>query len=145
MKAAPERASEPGLMICDQLLEDAVDALIVVGPDGEIQYLNENAERLFGYASSEILGGPVETLLPHEEPRDLLLDKRALDLAGRRKDGGKFPVEVSLAPLPDGFTVASIRERGAVPTRVDQGVSRAILAVVAVQVLINLVLYLLLV
>src|SRR5882724_2774032 len=108
------------------LLEAAPDAMIVVGPDGRIVLVNSQAEKVFGYRREELLGQPVEILIPDRfrevHPQLLggyLADPRArpmgmgLDLFGRRKDGAEFPVEISLAPM-DGeggrLVTAAIRD-----------------------------------
>src|SRR5262249_13352017 len=82
--------------------------------------------RMFGYEHDELLGQPVELLVPSAE-RDAHAAKRAgyashpvtrpmgsgLDLHGRRKSGDEFPVEISLSPVPsDGqtFVIAIVRD-----------------------------------
>jgi protein-histidine pros-kinase len=108
------------------LLEAAPDAMVIVGQDGRIQLVNGQAERLFGYQREELVGEPVERLVParyregHPERRTgYFADPRArpmgagLDLHGLRKDGTEFPAEISLAPMPtpDGTLVtAAIRD-----------------------------------
>lgn len=95
------------------LLEYAPDAIIVVDGSGTITVANEETERLFGYPRAELIGRPVELLLPadarrrHREHRDRFLAfsngrrrmGRDLTLRGRRRDGTEFPIEVSLGPL----------------------------------------------
>lgn len=107
------------------LLEAAPDAMVIVDGDGRIVLVNAQVERLFGYARAELVGRPVEMLVPERfaahtrfragylhEPRT-----RPMGLAGnltaRRKDGSEFPVEISLAPLEteDGLLVsAAVRD-----------------------------------
>jgi PAS domain S-box-containing protein len=108
------------------IVESAPDAMVIVGPDGRIALVNRQTEKLFGYASAELLGHPVEILVPdrfrdrHPKHRDGFFgDPKArpmgagLDLYGVRKDGSEFPVEISLSPLEiqDGTLVsAAIRD-----------------------------------
>lgn len=95
-----------------QLLESAPDAIIEVDADGTIVLLNGITEQLFGYSQEELLGQSVERLVP-DELRERHARHRAkyaanpvtrpmgsgLDLYGRRKDGTRFPVEISLSPV----------------------------------------------
>jgi PAS domain S-box-containing protein len=105
-----------------QLVDSAPDALILVGPDGGIRLVNRRAEELFGYERSELVGQPVDLLVPehfraaHAGHRRgyLTAPKRRpmgseLELFGRRRDGSEFPVEISLSPIaaPEGTLVAA--------------------------------------
>jgi len=106
-----------------ELLEAAPDAIIEVDQEGRILLLNLATERQFGYSREELLGQPVEILVPdalrggHAQHRT---DYRAhpatrpmgsgLALQGRRKNGSSFPVEISLSPVKseEGFRVTAI-------------------------------------
>lgn len=90
----------------------APDALVVTDGEGRILYVNATAEQIFGYEPTELLGRPVEVLLP-ERLRSMHRSHRShyvraptnrpmgtgLVLFGRRRDGHEFPVEVSLNAL----------------------------------------------
>lgn len=94
------------------LFQYATSAILIVNHQGQIVRLNPAAERLFGYAPEELIGRPIEVLIPkrfarvHERHRD---DYRGsprarpmgtgIDLYALRKDGTEFPVEVSLSPF----------------------------------------------
>jgi protein-histidine pros-kinase len=94
------------------LLESMPDAIVMANLTGRIVLANGQAGKLFGYGAEELVGQPVEVLLPgrfrgaHVGHRaDYLQQPRAramgagLDLRGIRKDGTEFPVEISLSPL----------------------------------------------
>lgn len=94
------------------LLESSPDAIVIVDQAGRIVLVNGQAEELFGYARAQLMGAPVELLVPerfretHVGERDAYLEapKRrtmgaGLELTARRSDGSVFPVEVSLSPL----------------------------------------------
>lgn len=93
------------------LLESAPDAIVAVDEKGRLVLVNSQTEKLFGYTKNEILGRPLEILIPARflpdqpnnpesffaKPRTPL--EEGLTLFGLRKDGSEFPVEISLSPL----------------------------------------------
>jgi PAS domain S-box-containing protein len=137
----PDRRFEP-------LLEYAPDAVVVVDRTGRIVLVNAQTERLFGYSRRELLGEPLETLLP-ERFRDRHVLRRdeyvaephsrpmglGLELAGRRRDGSEFPADISLSAVEtaDGPVVAAfVRDDTGRRERVEQerelAARRAVLA-----------------
>jgi PAS domain S-box-containing protein len=108
------------------LLELVPDAIVIINETGHIVLFNAQAETMFGYASDDVIGQPIEMLLPGRF-RDAHVERRAgyirtprvrpmgqgLELYGLRSDGAEFPVEISLSPLQtaEGTLVsASIRD-----------------------------------
>jgi PAS domain S-box-containing protein len=94
------------------LLESAPDGIVVVDAQGTIVIVNSQTERLFGYTRQELIGQPVELLIPERvrahhmgERRGYTADPKLRPmgagraLSGRAKSGEEFPVEISLSPL----------------------------------------------
>lgn len=108
------------------VLDAAPDAMIVVDDSGTIRYANRQVSALFGYAHDDIIGGPVELLMPeryrarHADHRNHFVANlrvrsmgQGLELYGRRADGSEFPVEISLSPIDAGarpLIAAAIRD-----------------------------------
>ena len=97
----------------ETLLETAPDAIVEVDSNGKLVMLNAAVDRLFGYKREELIGFPVEILIPeamrhsHVKHRGDYMDHPGtrpmgigMELLARRKDGSEFPVEVSLSPVP---------------------------------------------
>lgn len=107
----------------EQLLNSAPDAVIIVDAQGCIVLVNRQVEVMFGYTREEMLGQPIEMLMP-ERFRGAHLSYRerytsaprvrpmgvGMELIGMRKDGSEFPIEVSLSPMEteQGLQVVSI-------------------------------------
>ena len=94
------------------LLESAPDAMVILNERSEIMLINAQTERMFGYRREALIGRSVEVLIPerlrghHENDRERHFltpnvsgSGAGLELWGRRKDGGEFPIEVSLSPM----------------------------------------------
>jgi PAS domain S-box-containing protein len=108
------------------LLDSVPDAMVIADDGGTILHVNAMAERLFGHPRDQIVGRPVELLLParfralHQvhrsgyqaapRPRPMGL---GLDLSGLRMDGSEFAAEISLSPIEvDGkpCVIAAVRD-----------------------------------
>ncbi|MBN0043720.1 PAS domain S-box protein [Streptomyces actuosus] len=126
-------------MVFRGLLEAAPDAMVIVDDTGVIKLVNAQTEAMFGYRREELLGHPVELLMPyrfraqHTGHRDGYAANRqvrpmgaGLELHGLRKDGTEFPVEISLSPLEtaDGLLVSAavrdVSDRKAVEARINE-------------------------
>ena len=109
-----------------RLIDAAPDPTVVVDASGKIEFANLQVERTFGYTQSELIGQPVEVLVPESSRAAHVCHRTAfmrssqvrpmgvgLELYGRRKDGSHFPIEISLSPFEseDGrHVVAAIRD-----------------------------------
>jgi PAS domain S-box-containing protein len=109
-----------------EILESVPDALVIADEQGIVTYANCSAEQLFGYKRAELVGQPIEILLParyrvmHQvhragyqgAPRRRPMGL-GLDLAGLRRDGTEFPAEISLSPITvdeRSCTIAAVRD-----------------------------------
>ena len=94
------------------LLDTAPDAMVIVNEGGNIEMVNKQTETIFGYDRTELIGQPLEMLMPerfrhahvhhravyaaHANPRPM---GSGLNLFGRRKDGSEFSIDISLSPF----------------------------------------------
>ena len=94
------------------LMESAPDAMVILGDEESIVFVNARAEELFGYSRPQMLGRDVAMLLPSEfrerllaQRIDFVTDTKArdfgasVDVVARRADGSEFLAEISVSPL----------------------------------------------
>jgi len=94
------------------ILEAAPDAMVVADPQGRIQIVNAQTERLFGYRRDELIGHQVSDIIPDGFAQRLIADAMrtadealaqqigtGIELSARRRDGTEFPIEIMLSPL----------------------------------------------
>ena|ERR1051326_353251 len=134
-EVAKQRERAAFLSVMDTVIETLPDALIVTDFRGKIVLFNHGAEMMFGHHRSEMVGQPVEMLMPerlrhgHQRDRELFsrfhVNKRAwnmgigTNLFGLHKDGHEFATEITLSRMvvPRGvFNLATVRfvpDRGA--------------------------------
>lgn len=104
------------------LLESAPDAMVIVNEVGKIHIVNKQAEKLFGYSSKELIGQPIQKLIPNRLSADHQIHFNQFftnpktrkmgegrELYGMDKKGNEIPVQISLSPLKteDGILVSS--------------------------------------
>jgi PAS domain S-box-containing protein len=98
-----------------QLTQASHDAIVVADETGTITLFNPAAERIFGYSSAEVLGRPLDLLVPADylqahrrgleryvETRQPQLIGRPTEMTARRKDGAEFNLELSLSAIDVG-------------------------------------------
>jgi two-component system sensor kinase FixL len=106
------------------VVEAAPNAMIMVNAEGRITLVNTQAEAVFGYAREELIGHPIEMLVPERFRSNNMGDRRCYfcdprarpmgagrELFGRRKDGSEVPIEIGVNPIytSEGlFVLASI-------------------------------------
>ena len=114
----------PGLAL--RALDSAPDAIVIIGRAGLIRAVNRQVSAMFGYAKDELLGQPIERLIPERFRAQHRTDREGyvrdphlrpmgvgLELFGLRRDGTEFPVEISLSPIEDDagpLVAAAIRD-----------------------------------
>jgi formate hydrogenlyase transcriptional activator len=125
MSAAAAAESSTAAIYRD-LFISSPDAVIVAGARGEIVEVNPRAEALFGYSRAELIGQPIELLMPEALRLPHAAYRRAyeaaphirpmgadLELRARRRDGAEFPVDIMLSPVEAAegrFVLAVVRD-----------------------------------
>jgi len=109
----------------ETLLEAVPDALVGMDQKGVIRFVNRQTESLFGFDRTQLIGEPVETLVPEplwqiyaQHRDDYFTDPRTrssgleLELSGRHRDGADFPINVTLAHIDTGDVLLAITAVG---------------------------------
>ena len=99
----------------ENLLEAVPDALVGMDQQGVIRFVNRQTETLFGYDRDQLIGQPIETLVPEslwqiyiQHRENYFADPKArssgleLELSGRHRDGTEFPINISLSHIDTG-------------------------------------------
>ena len=102
----------PNKQVFQQIVEASPNAMILVNPEGKIEYVNAELEKLFGYTNDELIGKDIELLVPpslaidYFRLTDMFLNLSQTkvfgtdrNLLGLRKDGTEFSVKINLTPL----------------------------------------------
>ena len=109
------------------ILSISADAIISIDAGQRIRSFNEGAEKIFGYSSAELIGAPVETLIPErfrtahrqhverfagESVAARRMGERGTKIFGLRKNGEEFPADAAISKLKlDGSTVLTVAVR----------------------------------
>jgi len=112
--------------LTQRIVEAAPCGMVMIDARGAIVLVNPQAESMFGYARNELIGKPLEILLPerfgraHSGHRGNFSSAPSMrqmgvgrDLTARRKDGSEFPVEIGLNPVPGdegGLVLAAVTD-----------------------------------
>jgi PAS domain S-box-containing protein len=111
--------------LLSMVLDGTSDGVLLASSDGTIVYVNQPLLELFGYDATELIGQPIEVLVPQDlrdghrhhvegyagSPRSRPMGREDLDIEGRRADGSTLPVDVQLNIVPGtSMVVATVRD-----------------------------------
>jgi PAS domain S-box-containing protein len=129
----------------EKLLETVPDALVGMDQKGVIRFVNRQTESLFGYERDQLIGEPIDTLVPEplwqiyaEHQQNYFADPRTrssgvdLQLCGRNQDGTEFPINISMSHIDTGdvlLVITAVRD----VTRQRQAVDNAALVEAIVE------------
>ena len=127
-------------LLSPSIMEAIPDAVAAVNQQGIVVQVNAQMEAMFGYTRQELIGQPIEMLVPqrqrgqhhghrdkfHTQPK-LRRMGSGLELNGVRRDGSEFPVEISLSPIPtaNGLIVLSAIRDISERKRIEEELRRA--------------------
>lgn len=97
----------------EAIVQHAVDGIMIIDERDTITTFNPAAERIFGYPAAEVVGRPIGILIPDPLHRQYKLISIGNEVAGRRRDGSLFPMELSSGALALGerrLYVAIVRD-----------------------------------
>lgn len=108
-----EEAANPNESVFLKIAASALDAMIMIDNEGNVSFWNNAAESMFGYSANEAIGKPVHSLIIPEQMREAHLKGlekfkktgrgpvigKMIELEATRKNGGVFPVELSLSAV----------------------------------------------
>jgi PAS domain S-box-containing protein len=122
----PRVSRESAEELMQRIVEAAPCGMVMIDSSGSIVLVNPQAESMFGYARSELIGNSLEILVPerfrgaHGGHRQYFAATPSMrqmgvgrDLTARRKDGSEFPVEIGLNPVPgdeSGLVLAAVTD-----------------------------------
>ena len=135
LRASPPSSGTITPAVLWQLIDALGDGLALTDHEGRIALVNQRCAEMFGYRREELIGLPVDSLVPsevrtahrgfrvgyHRAPRARPMAERTR-LVGLRKDGATLPVEISLSPLPtasENFVLVVIRDTAQTQRRND--------------------------
>ena len=135
IRASPASARTITPAVLWQLIDALGDGLALTDHQGRIALVNQRCAEMFGYQREELIGLPVDSLVPsdvraahpgyragyQQAPQARPMAERTR-LAGLRKDGATLPVEISLSPVPtasENFVLAVIRDASEIRPRTD--------------------------
>ncbi len=133
--ASPPKAGNITPAVLWQLIDALGDGLALTDEEGRITLVNQRCAEMFGYRREEMIGLPVDSLVPADvrtahqgyragylqAPKTRPMTKRGR-LVGLRKDGATLPVEISLSPVPtasENFVLVVIRDATDIQRRND--------------------------
>jgi PAS domain S-box-containing protein len=111
--------------VMSMVLDRTTDGVLLADAHGTITYVNKPLLELFGYEAADLIGQPVQTLLPDDlrdshrdsvegfvhSPKPRPMGREDLDIEGRHADGSHFPIDVQLDAVPGtSFVCATVRD-----------------------------------